>query len=201
VEKMFADLFIYLKPNKHYKAGFWGKTEEGQWAFDSSSRKIVLGSNNGVTNSLEVVRISENQLTIKMNKRGLLLSKVPATAEDEAEAIPPIIKTVAATRDQLAKKWFLKRREKPGLTPEQLGMMADYMGKGSFYEFFKTGEYHLQIFQVEEKGRWEPGPGNTSVILSSEGKKKTWNIYSISGKELVLTPGNKDEKWVFSTEP
>jgi len=202
VEKMFADMFIYLKPNKHYKASVLGKPEEGQWSFDSSIRKILLLSDGGQINSLEVIHVSETQLTIKMSKKGgLILSKTPPTAEDEAETAPKAIKTVAATRDQLAKKWFLKRREKPGLTPEQVGMMADYMGKGSFYEFFKTGEYHLQIFKIEEKGRWEMGPGNTSVIITREGNKKTWNIHRISEKELVLIPGNKDEKWVFSTEP
>lgn len=202
VEKMFAHMFIYLKPNQHYKAGFTGKTEEGQWAFDSSSRKIILHSGKGETSSFEVIRVSDNQLIIKIGKKGgLVMSKTPATAEDETETAPKAIKTVAATRDQLAKKWFLKRREKPGLTPEQVGMMADYMGKGSFYEFFKTGECHLQIFKIEEKGRWELGPGNTSVIIDNEGRKKIWNIYSISEKELVLILGNKDEKWIFSTVP
>jgi len=198
---MFADMFIYLKPNKHYKAGFIGKTEEGQWAFDSSSRKIILSSNKGETNSFEVISVSENQLTIKIGKKGgLVMSKTPATAEDEAETAPKTIKTVAATRDQLAKKWFLKRQEVPGRTEERVKLMSEIFN-GSFYEFFKSGEYHLKILKIEENGKWETGPGNTSIIISSNGSNRTWNIYSISEKELVLIKGNTDEKWIFSTEP
>ena len=198
-KKIFGEMTFYFKPNKHYKAFLLNNNEEGTWVFDQEKRKLILTANKGTVNEMDVISLTADRLTISLGRPSFILERTTPGEKDEIEETVPKMETVSVSTAQVAKKWFLKRREVPNRTEEQIKMMSE-LAKGTYLDFKRDGSYQAQLLAIKVDGSWTFGAENRSIIVSVENQKQIWNIKSISENELVLVKGNSAEIWKFSTK-
>lgn len=92
---------------------------------------------------------------------------------------------VAATLEQIAKKWFvIDYKTTAELTPELKKKIKKILK--SKYLFSKKGLFSDGVAIEEEYGTWKFSNENKSIITIQNDLKITWNILKITESELVL---------------
>lgn len=200
VKEYFGEMTLYFKFNNHYKTFVMNKYEEGMWKLNEATKKVRLILNKGSVYDLEIIDLKNDMLTITMGEGSFVLTRAPISESDNVEQPLPKLKTVKVNKKQICKKWYLKRREVPGRSEEQVNMVSKLI-KGAYAHFKDTGAYEAQSLTVTESGNWEFGPDNRSLIVTIGSQQRIWNIKSITATDLVLISGYSDEIWKFSTKP
>jgi len=199
VKQYFGEMTLYFKYNNHYKTFLMNKNEEGMWKLNTATKKVRLFLNKGNVYDLSILELKGDRLVITMGEGSFILERTTICDDDNIEEELPKLKTVSVTTAQIAKKWFLKRREVPGRSEAQVKMVSKLI-KGAYAQFKHGGEYEAQSLTVTESGTWAFGPDNRSIIVSIANQQRIWNIKSITSTELVLISGYSDEIWKFSTK-
>lgn len=194
---LFGNMSLVFSENGKYAAWMMGQSDSGSWELNEAEENLHLNSASGETSNFEVLELIDDQLILKLSK-GAFVFKRTGDGPAAIEMPEPAIETVSVSIDQLAKKWYLKRKEAPGKSEKQIEMVSNLIA-GAYFDFQKDGSFEVSIIGMTETGNWELGSGNTSVITASEDAQKTWNISKITEDELILHAGNSEEKWIFST--
>lgn len=197
IQGLFGEMTLYFKENGRYKAFIMGRNDAGIWRLGDDGKKVTMTSDKGDASEAAIMQVSADQLVIKIGRGAFIMERTQPTAEEEAEEAPVEIKTVQATLEQVAKKWYMVSKDSPGKTEKQK-QMANELIKGSYYIFAKNGKYKAEVLGIKEEGTWEFGENNRSIVMRSEGDQKIWNISLVTENELVLIKGNTNEKWTFS---
>lgn len=200
VRKMFANMTLYLKANKHYTAFFIAK-EEGSWKYDEATKKIIMAANKGTENQMGVLAVTGQTIVLNIGKgKSMIMERAIPGEPDEAEEITYNGPLVSVTKEQICKKWYIVKREKPGQTEEILKTTMDLI-KGAYYEFKTNQTYAAEVLNIKDEGSWLFEEGNKSIITISGKEKKFWHIKSVNDTELVLVRGNSNEFWTLSLKP
>jgi uncharacterized protein YeaO (DUF488 family) len=200
VKEYFSEMTLYFKFNNHYKTFLMNHNEEGIWSLNEATKKVRLILNKGAVYELEIIDLKNDMLTITMGEGSFVLTRAPISDVDNIEQQLPKLKTVKATKTQICKKWYLKRREVPGRSEAQVTMVSKLI-KGAYAHFKSTGDYEAQSLTITESGSWVFGPDNKSIIVTIGSQQRIWNIKSVGQTDLVLISGYTDEIWKFSTKP
>jgi hypothetical protein len=198
-KEYFGAMTLYFKKNNHYKAFVMNNIDEGIWSMNESTNKVRLTSYKGHSNESQIIGLGQDKLILTMGEGSFIMTRTDITPSDNVEQPLPDIKTVAATKHQISKKWFLQRREAPGI-PEAQVKFASKLIKGAYAHFKQNGDYEAQSLKVTESGKWVFGPDNKSIIVTIENQQRIWNIKAISPTQLVLISGYTEEIWKFSTK-
>ncbi|WP_205513418.1 lipocalin family protein [Longitalea arenae] len=198
-KEYFSGMTFYFKANNHYKALVMNNPDEGVWSMNESTSKVRLTSYKGHSNESKILALNDDKLILSIGEGAFIMTRTNITESDNIEQPLPEIKTVAATKSQISKKWFLQRREVPGRSEAQV-KMASKLIKGAYAHFKQNGEYEAQSLKVTESGKWVFGPDNKSIIVTIDSQQRIWNIKSISPTQLVLISGYTEELWKFSTK-
>jgi hypothetical protein len=203
-EKSIAMLTQYFKEtsfdfneNGLYLGTLMGNADNGKWIL--AGKKIELTSDKGEIYTLDIIEHKKDLLSVKLKKASFIMSRV-----SDSEIISPVSVTsdsyVAATKQQLCKKWFLKETiSEKELTPEMKEALNS-MFKGSYIRFNTDGSFDLEIMGIEEQGKWKFGDDKKAIITEAEGNKGYWNVLEISADKLVMVRGNNPDKYIFSSK-
>lgn len=197
--ELFSSMSLQFDQDGLFRAIIMGNSEEGRWVSEKKNT-ITLTSNNGNIHELHIVELTDDQFTFKFRENTLVMNKLP---EGESMLIVDPLVTftpVAATKEQIAKKWHLESRESFSDKSEEIKEAAEALMEGAYLELKKNGKFEIFILGVKEKGKWELGENETSIITTSAEGKKVWNIVGITDSEIVLVKGNSQEKWFFLAE-
>lgn len=194
---LFGNMSLAFSENGKYAASIMGQSDSGSWELNEAKENLHLNSASGETSTFQVFDLNEDRLVLRLSK-GAFVFKRTGDAPASIDLPDPAIETVSVTKDQIAKKWYLKRKEAPGKSEKQIEMVNNLIA-GAYFDFQKDGTFEVRIMGMTEAGNWKLGSGNTSVITASEDAQKTWKISKITQEELVLHAGNSEEKWIFST--
>ena len=199
VETMFGDMSIYFRPDQTYHA-YMLRDDRGKWSYDTVVKKVVLSSDKGTESKLDFKVLNDSVALLSMGKNGGIIMKRVPVINDENIVPPPTVQVlISITPEQLANKWFIKGRNKPGASQEILEMAAKML-KGAFFKFDEDGKYKAEIMGIEQKGSWDLSNNNTVLTLNVDGEKMTWKVKFVTATELELYKGNTEEVWKFSTK-
>jgi hypothetical protein len=198
LQGFFADFTFYIKENKHYNLEMMGKKEEGTWEYTAKDSTIILSSTKGKISSAKLLLNSTKNIAIKLDKANFILKRDSITANDEKEEKIIDVKKVSATTEQISKKWFLKTRQIPNKSAEQLKKVNE-MFKGTYYNFLKNGVCETYLLKSIVKDKWTFGINNTTILIGEGTDKLIWTISKITATELEMVKGNSEEVWIFST--
>jgi hypothetical protein len=84
-EIWFGKMTLYFKPNNHYKIFIMSTNEDGIWNYNDKTNKLILTSNKGIVNQIEVAKLSSTKLTMRIGEDTFVLEKTTPTAEDDIE--------------------------------------------------------------------------------------------------------------------
>lgn len=197
LDMLFGNMTLAFNSEGSYRATIMGEVDNGTWSYRESAMALILKSNSGDIHNFEVIDLSENQMTLKLSK-GAMVFKKSGEAPDLKETSELSEKEkVKVTSGDISKKWYLKRKESPGKSQEQIDLLSSMIA-GAYFDFRKDSTFEVHIMNMTETGDWKLSDDESSVITMKDGSSKEWNIHSISENELVLFPGNSEEKWIFS---
>ena len=199
LQKVFGEMTIYLKPNKHYKTILFAK-EEGVWAYSSDSKLLTLTANKGTESQLELSILTKETILVSFGKgKSIILTKVKPNQSDEEEEQVKNVELVSVTTKDICKKWFLKSRYVPGKTTEQTKMVTGLV-EGTYFNFKLDKTYDVQLLKIKETGNWSLENDGKTLVLIVNNEKRIWNIKSVNENELILIKGNTEETWTFSSK-
>ncbi len=196
----FGETTLYLGEDGNFKGQIMGNDDEGTWEYKNG--KIILSSSKkGLSDELPAKLIEGERLLLDFGKAGLLMKKGEVTNEDLEKSEETEMETVAATKEQVSKKWYMTDREDlvpdPNIT-EEIKEIAKLIWGGSSIEFKSNGKYQVQIGKLKEKGKWEFSDNNMAIQTTKGSNTKTWKIVSVSENELVLFNMSVNEFWTYS---
>ncbi|HYV95252.1 MAG TPA: hypothetical protein VE978_25985 [Chitinophagales bacterium] len=216
VEKMmrkeFEGAIYYFEKNKHYtlKWNGWingtGKVEEGTWEFNKATQKIkfTVTVTDGIVSHKgdvyeEDTKLSDDTLILRNDSSQMMFKKTKISI---VEDIPTLV-LACASKEEIAKKWYVIKRELPNVSEEQIKLESD-QAKGSYISIKYDGVFETELLKIKEEGNWFFGFCNSSIILRVKGSKKiwdnVWNIKSINETELVLINDETKEIMSLSTK-
>ena len=198
LDMLFGNMTLAFNSEGNYRATIMGEVDNGSWNLQGSGKDLILKSNNGETHNFEVIDLSENQMTLKLSKGAMVFKKTGEAPELLRNSDLSDNKYVKITSEEISRKWYLKRKESPGKSQAQIDMLSSMIA-GAYFDFREDRTFEVHIMNMTEKGDWKLGDDQSSVITMKDGSSKEWNIHSISENELVLYPGNSEEKWIFAT--
>ena len=196
---MFGETTMNFRPDQTYHV-FMLRDDRGKWRYHADTKKITLTSDKGSESEIDFKLLTDSTAFLAMGRKGgIIMMRVPLTQEDSTVAPVPVPRQlVSITPSQLAKKWFITGRFKPGASQEAMDIAAK-MIKGSFFKFDTDGKYKAEVLRIEEEGDWKLEQNNQVLVLSAEGEKRIWKIKSVTETVLELYKGNSEEVWKFST--
>lgn len=199
LEMFFGDMSFQFDESGLYRMTMMGKEDKGKWE-NEKGKQIVLSSENGRVEKFEIVELTNDHLIIGMSKGAIILHRTEVT--DVVVETERTFETVAATKEQIAKKWYLKKREKknPRSMSDEMKELSQALTEGTYMDLKKNGKYEVEVLGVNQKGKWELGENNESIVLIFEDSKKIWDIHAVSENELILIKGASEERWTLSTE-
>lgn len=198
IEMLFGNMTLAFSENGLYRASMMGQQDNGTWEFSETEKGLLLKSDSGSNQDFDIIDLTEEQLTLKLSKGILVFKKTGEAPKLEKEAFSEEREKVKITAEEISKKWFLKRKETPGKSKEQIDMLSNMIA-GAYFYFYEDGSFEVSIMGMTETGEWKLGDDQSSVITQYEEASKEWNVFSISESQLILYPGNSKEQWIFST--
>lgn len=198
LDMLFGNMTLAFNSEGDYRAVMMGEEDNGTWKYQETENILVLKSNTGNTHNFEVIELNGNQMTLKLSKGAMVFKKTGEAPQFHATANLSEKKNMKVTASEISRKWYLKSKESPGKSQAQIELLSSMIA-GAYFDFREDGTFEVSIMNMTETGDWKLGEERTSVITMKDGSSKEWNIRSISEKDLVLYPGNSEEKWIFST--
>ncbi|MEM6339431.1 MAG: lipocalin family protein [Pseudomonadota bacterium] len=199
LEMFFGEMTISFNENGLYKAFIMGKEDKGKW-MAKGENVIELALDKGTIMPMKIIELEAERLVFELQNSAFVMTKLAVGEMEKIIETEPSFETVSATKEQVAKKWYLKSKESSKSVSDKVRKATDELLSGSYMKFSKNGKYKVQIFKIKEKGKWKFGEENKSIITIKDDNKKVWNIISISEKELVLVQGLNEEKWMFEAK-
>lgn len=197
LDMLFGNMTMAFNTRGSYRATLMGEVDNGSWSYRESDKALILKSNTGETHNFEVIDLSENRMTLKLSKGAMVFKKTGEAPDLKGTSEFSEKKKVKVTSGDISKKWYLKRKESPGKSQAQIELLSSMIA-GAYFDFRKDRTFEVHIMNMSETGDWKLSDDESSVITMKDGSSKEWNIHSISENELVLFPGNSEEKWIFS---
>jgi len=194
----FKDTSFDFNPNNKYLAALMGNADTGTWKL--TGKNIELTSDKGEVYELNIIDFKKGLLSVKIRNAAFTLTRV-SDSELKTGVVISAAKSqyITVTKEQLAKKWFLKQPPSKGqLTPEMAEALQK-MAKGSFLNFSLNGDYNASVLGITDEGRWHFGEDKSSIVTTNGADKNFWNVIEITATRLVLVKGNSKEQWLFST--
>lgn len=75
LQMFFGEMAFSFGKDGHYQASLMQKKEEGTWAFDANSKKIMLTSTKGKTDEMELIALSETRLVFKAGSGVFIMAR------------------------------------------------------------------------------------------------------------------------------
>ena len=200
-EKMwYSKMTFYFKRNNHYKAFIMGENEDGTFEYNEHTNTITLTSNKENVNKVEVIRLTANNLVIRIGQPAFTLERTTTNDEDEMEK--PIVKSksIAVTPEQISKKWTFKNCAQESDSTTAIALALNDAMKGTFYYFKKNGKYEAVLSTDAVDGTWTLGKDHKSIILTASKDKdgsNIWEIKSVTATELILMKVNENDGLSF----
>ena len=187
---LFKELTVNFRPDNTMSLAMRKKPETGTYAFSKEDPNVITAtSDNGRAMTLTIIKLTDDELILTLDKAGSMVLKKVSEAPDDAPVATP---KVAATHKQITGKWMVT-----GSTDKKLSDAALEIMKDSFVEFTPDGKYHSKALMVEQHGTWAFGPGNTTIAVDTEDGKAVWNIYAISDTELIMQNDTSSKRMTF----
>lgn len=199
LEMFFSEMTLYFDDKGNHKVFMMGKTEEGKYTLSDDRKTIQLMSNKGAGEEIDLVEVSDNELIIKMGSGdgAMILERVAVDEEDKQIEAPKAIKKQVVTKGQIAGKWLLDMKKTAEKLPDTQREMVSELMDGSYFEFCKNGTYKVSMFGVKEKGKWELGEDNSTIIVRVDNSTKVWSILSAEDDNLALLQGDAGKEYYF----
>ncbi|GAA4326339.1 hypothetical protein [Flaviaesturariibacter amylovorans] len=199
--KMFADMAMTFSADGRYRASMMGRSEDGNWAYVGATKTLTMASDRGQTNNVRLLSVSDTALLLMMDRKGgYELRRANTTTQMTPGPKPAAAAPVAVSKEQLARKWYFRRREQPGRTEEQLRIVSELFA-GTYFDLRPDGTCRLQLGKMESAGTWKLDTGKGALVLVQEGEEQVWVVRAISADRLELQKGYKDDKWIFTRKP
>lgn len=197
LEMFFSEMTLYFDDDGNYKAFLMGKMEEGKYTLTDDKKTIEFQSDKGMGEEIELIEVFDNELIIKMGNGVFILESVAVSEEDKQSKAPIEIKKQEVTKRQIVGKWALDTEKTASKLTDKQREMFSSLADGNYFEFCKNGTYKVDMFGAENKGKWELGEDNSTIIVRVDESTRTWNVLSASNDELVLLQGDSGEKYFF----
>ena len=198
VPTFFKSMVVFLNKNGRYYLNFRDEEEIGDWNWSENQKMIDLVSDDGNVYEMNVVKLVDSQLVVKIQKGKFILSRENPTKEDLKRTVSVKDMSVSATLEQVAKKWYLKSREGTKISARQ-AEIDKMLSKDLYIRLHKNGKFEAEVLVVEDRASWAFGVDNKSIIVTAEGRKEVWEIRSITDKEMILIRGKTKERWIFTS--
>jgi hypothetical protein len=199
VQMFFGEMtFDFASEGRYKMAGMMGKSETGTWKLEHEA--LLLMSDEGNGNKLEILDLNDSLLTIKVRSSGFVMRKTSKEAVVQA-AETTVLTYDTASADQLMGKWMLQKKD--GHTAsEEAKEFVNAIIKDSYIDFKANGKCEIFILGVKEKGTWKLNEEGSGVVIAYGNSEVTrlWHFIKITSSELVMTQGGDAEKWFFSAE-
>ncbi len=195
LEMFFKDLSFQFDKSGAYKMTLMGGAEQGEWEAKDDIT-LALTSDKGQVTEMQVVNLTDDELSVKLEKGAFVLEKAKTKAKKIVKEKPKL-KTVSATKSQVAQKWYLDKRESDKKLSKEVLETSQALLKGSFIQFKSNGKYKTKVLKLKEKGTWSFGENNTSIVTKKDKQQQIWNIVKVSDDELILVQGKDKQKWIF----
>ena len=199
-KNFFSDMTIQFNDDSLFRSVFLGKSEQGSWKIKDKAKGLLeLSSEFGNNYEVEIIDLKKDALIYKMNNTAFKMAKLPDSEKGEIRLRGNMVKTVEATKDQIARKWYLIEKESSKESSELASNVFDQLIMGSFMYLKPDGKCELKILGISENGDWAFAEGNETLITYMDGESKTWKIVEIEDSKLVLVKGLTSERWIFSS--
>lgn len=186
--RFFGDLKLTLMKDGNFEFQFMNAFNKGKWKL-VDSKKIKLTSENGDVKEVEILEYSSETMGIKLSSGSFSVER----AEEE----DVVLETVNAYVGQIAKTWYLKKRQVPGEPLEVVNVMLNK--EHPFLELKKNKTFQSLMFGVKEKGDWKLDNDNSKLVLTTKEGAHYFQLHKLSEQEMELYKGNTAEIWYFST--
>lgn len=200
--ELFGSTFIDLRADGSYELFMMGRSDQGEWSYNEKAMAIEMSSAaGGEAQELIVLDLEGDLLTVKMGSGGMIMKREASDGLASSENAISVseMEPIAATTEQVCKRWYLKSSEAQGADEEKVKSVSAYL-IDFYFEFKKNGKYTFSKIAFKEKGKWEFGPENKQIKTSYDGNEKVMDIYSVSDDELVIMDCETKEKWFFTTK-
>lgn len=193
LDMLFGNMSFTFGDNGRYAASIVGQNDTGSWEY--AGENLKMSSDSGESHLFDVLELQKDKMVLQLSKGAFVFKKTgEATVIQEKSSMT---KTVKASSEQLSKRWYLKKKLTPGKSEQQNEMLSNMLA-GSYFDFQDDGTFEVSIMGMTETGEWKLGKESRKVITLNEQVEKVWNINALTEDELVLHPGNSEEKWIFS---
>lgn len=193
--KLFQDFTLDLSDNMLYEATIMGNKDTGNWALNGNT--ILLKHGESKPMFFTINSFVKGEMAIEYNSLKILVKRISGS---EIKPELSADSRIAASADQLSKKWYLKLKAvNLDLSDKQAKAMNEML-KTSYLELKSDKSYKLQAGPVTEEGEWLLTDNNTAVITKGNGGSKRWHIIKITETDLVLVMGSSKEFWKFTSE-
>lgn len=159
---------------------------------------VELTSSKGEVAAMNILASNGDTMAIEFARAKMILVKSASETVGEIIIEESTVVPVSATMDQMAKKWMIQS-EIVNEEREDLAELANDLIEGSYIHLKKNGKYDLEVIGIKEKGTWEFGEDNETIVTMADDMKQIWTIVSISEHELIMMQGN-GRTWKFVTE-
>lgn len=196
----FSESTLYLGEDGNFKGQIMGNADEGTWDYEKG--KIILNSEKkGMADEMPAQIIEGDKLLIDFGKAGIIFKKGEISEEDLQKSEVKEFETVAASLEQVSKRWYMVKRvdvEPDPNVSDEIRELAQQILGGSSIEFKSNGKYQVRVGNMDEKGKWEFSEDKNAIVTKKDGNKKTWKVLSVSETELVLLNMSVNEIWTYS---
>lgn len=194
----YQEMTVQFSEDGLYKFALMNGIEEGRYTLKKSS--VIMASNKGSTQSIDVSEISATHMTISLGKGDFVMKKLPLESSEKLVEKEKTFKSVPATKEQICKRWYFVEKESKKEVSEKVKEAANEIMKDTYFEFLPNGKYEtMLLFNVTEKGKWTFGNNNESIIAMANGGKKEWFFIEVTENRLILGQGIEGIKWTFET--
>ncbi len=199
-KNFFSDMTIQFDDDSLFRSVLLGKSEQGSWKIKDKAKGLLeLSSEFGNNYEVEIIDLKKDVLIYRMRSAEFRMSRLPDSEKDEILLRGNMIKTVKATKDQIARKWYLIKKESSKESSDVASNVFDELIIGSYMHLKPDGKCELMFLGISEEGDWAFTEGNETLITYMDGESKTWKIVEIGDSQLVLVKGLTSERWIFSS--
>lgn len=193
--RLFQDFTLDLNKSMQYEATIMGNKDTGNWALNGNT--ILLKHGESKPMFFTINSFTKDEMAIEYNSLKIIVKRISGS---EIKPELSADSRIAASVDQLSKKWYLKLKAvNLDLSDKQAKAMNEMLN-GSYLDLRPDKSYKQQAGPVTEEGEWLITDNNTAVITKGNQGSKRWHIIKITETDLVLVMGSSKEFWKFTSE-
>lgn len=169
----------------NYTQSVLGRSENGSWTFIEEN-KYEFSSTKGAKYEVELKKVSENQIILKIEKREWQLMKSDETLSVEKEEnVLDKIEGVDIVRELLIGQWFNNGQIKDG---KESGLILKHNEEELVnYSFLEDGTFiNKGPLEIVIKTPWEIADDNQTIIIEGEEMTESLKVVKLSKTELHL---------------